>query len=107
MIIEAFLIVSVASLNLAVVPWRSRTKDVIVYAVTIAKNVHGMDSSRLCGMRKFSTAVCLNFLRCISKPCNRPLYEVNSRKARMFFIGVDKPLSRGLFKDCILIILFL
>ena len=75
--IEIPLIVSMASLDLTVVPRRSRTKDVMNDTVLIAKHVKGMDTLRFGSMCKLSALIRLDLLRCITEILDRSLNEVN------------------------------
>ena len=93
MVIEALLIVSVASFDLAVVLRCSRSEDMVMNVAAAAKHIERMHTLRLCRMREFRTAVCLYFRRCISEPNNRSFYEINRRIARLLLIRINEPFS--------------
>ena len=94
MVIEAFLIVSVASLDLAVVPRSSRTYEFVLNLVVITEHVKWMHSLGFSEMGKFHTVICLNNLWSVSKKDNGTFYKVDSGIAAVFLVGIDKTLSR-------------
>ena len=104
-VVEPLLIVSMASLDLTVVPRRSRTKDVMNDTVLIAKHVKGMDTLRFGSMCKLSALIRLDLLRCITEILDRSLNEVNGGITAVFFVSIQKSLAGRFFNDRILIVL--
>ena len=93
MIVKTFLIVSVASFNLAVMPRRSWTDKLMLDFVMIAKYVKGMYALGFGEMGKFCTIIRLNDLRCIAKEGNSTLDKINCGLAAVFLISVDESFS--------------
>ena len=93
MVIEAFLIVSVASFDLAVMPRCSWANQLMLDLVTVTEHIKRMNSLGLGEMSKFHSVICLYRLGSISKENNCAFYEVDGRIAAVFFVGIDKSLS--------------
>ena len=92
-IVKAFLIVSVASFDLAVMPWRSRTDKLMLNLVVSAEYVKRMRALGFCEMGKFSSVICLDRLGSVTEKDNSTLYKVYGRIAAVFLVSIDKTLS--------------
>ena len=77
MVVKPFLIVTVTAFYFAVVPRRSRSKDVMPYMIMTAKHVKWMNAFRFGSMSEFRSAVCLYLFRSIAEPMNRAFDKVN------------------------------
>ena len=75
-VVEAFLIVSVASLNFAIVPRSSRTNKLMLNFVMVTEHVKRMNTFGVEEMSKFRTIVGLDCLWSISKKDNSTLYKI-------------------------------
>lgn len=76
-VVEAFLIVPMASFNLAVVPRCPRSEHMVINMAALAKHIEGMHTLCLGGMCEFRSAVGLNFLGSVPEVCNGSLDEIN------------------------------
>ena len=92
-IVKAFLIVSMASLYLAVMPRSSWANELMLDLVVITKHVKRMCTLGFGEMGKFCSVVSLNDFRSISKEDNGAFYKVYGRIAAIFLVGIDKTLS--------------
>ena len=93
MVVEALLIISVASLDLAIVPWCSRTNELVFNLVAVTKHIKRMNALGIEEMSKFCAIVRLYGFRGISKESNGTLYKVNCRIAAVLLVSIDKTLS--------------
>ena len=75
-IVETFLIVSVASLDLAVVPRGSRTNELMLDPVTVTEHIKRMNTLSIEEMSKLRAIIRLNYLRSISKEDDCTLYKI-------------------------------
>ena len=92
-IVKAFLIVSVASLDLAVMPRRSRTDKLMLNLVVSAEHVKRMCTLGFGEMGKFCSVVSLNRFWRITEEDNSAFYKVYGRIAAVFLVSIDKTLS--------------
>ena len=92
-VVEAFLIVSVASLNFAIVPRCSRTNKLMLNFVTVTEHVKRMNTLGVKEMSKFCPVVSLNDLGSVTEKGNSSLHKVYGRITAVFFICIDKTLS--------------
>ena len=92
-IVKAFLIVSVASLDLSVMPRGSRTNELVLNLVACTEYVKRMYALGFCKVGKFHTVIGLNDLRRIAEKDDCTFYEIYGRIAAVFLIGIDKTLS--------------
>ncbi len=106
-VIEALLIVSVTSLNLAVMPRCSWPENMVENMIAFAKHIKRMYTLRLCRMCEFGPAVGLDLLWSIAEVSNGTLDEIDRRITRMLLISIDKSLSGCFFDDGVLVKLFL
>ena len=93
MVVEALLIVSVASLNLPVVPRRSGTNELMFDLVTSAEHVKRVSAFSFGKMGEFCTVIRLNGRWSIAKEDNCAPYKVYGGIAAIFLVGVNKALS--------------
>jgi hypothetical protein len=70
-IVKAFLIVSMASLDLAIMPRCSRTNELVFYMVLITEKIKRMNAFCFYKMREFCAVVGLDCLWSIAKEDNR------------------------------------
>jgi len=103
MVVEPFLIVSVASLDLSVMPRRSRTNQLVLDLVTVTEYVKRMRALGIEEVSKFRAVVGLNCLGGVTKKGNGSLHKVYGRIATVFLVGIDKPLSGRFFNHRVLI----
>ena len=75
-VVETFLIVSVASLDFSIMPRRSRTDKLMLDLVTITEHIKRMNTLSIEEMSKLRTIIRLNDFRSISKEDDCPLYEI-------------------------------
>ena len=101
-VIESFMIVSVAALDFAVVPRRSRADRFVRDAVFLAKQVQRVYALRLRGMAKLAAVVGLHDLRRIAEKGDCALHKIHRREAALLLIRVDKPLPAGFFDHGVL-----
>ena len=92
MVVETLLIVSVASLNLTVVPGCSWANELVMDMVFLAKLVKRMNLVSLFGMCKFAAVIRLYSFGSIAKEGNCSYYKVNSGMATILFVGIYKTL---------------
>lgn len=92
-VVEPFLIVTAASLNLSVMPWCPRPDQLVPDVIDAAEDVQGMNALRLGNVREFRTVIGLENGRRISKVCDRPLHEVDRGIAALFPVRVQEALS--------------
>ena len=93
MIVKAFLIVSVASLDLTVMPRCSRTDKFVLNLIASAEEVKGMYALGLGEMSKLHSVICLDRLGGIAKEDDCAFHEIYGGIAAVFLVGVDKTLS--------------
>ena len=86
MVVKAFLIVSVASFHFSIVPWRTRSNQLVNDLLSRTLNIHRVDHFCLFEMGKLSSVVCLNYLRKVSETGGRSANEVHRRVAADFFV---------------------
>ena len=91
-VVETFLIVSVASLDFSIMPRCSRTDKLMLNFVTLTEDIKRMYTVGLYEMSKFHTVIRLNCLWSISKKDDGTLYKIYGRIATVFFISIDKTL---------------
>ena len=77
MIVEAFLVISVASFHLSIVPWRSRPDQLVDDLQSCTLNVHRMNHFGFLEMSKLSSVVCLNDLWEVSEVGDRSVDEIH------------------------------
>ena len=75
-IVEAFLIISVASLNFSIMPRCSWTNKLMLDLVTVTEHIQRMNTLSIEEMSKLRTIIRLNDFRSISKEDNCTLYEI-------------------------------
>ena len=92
MSVKAVLIVSVASLDLAIVPWCSRTNKLVFNLIMGAEYVKGMYALGLGEMSKLHSVICLDRLGGIAKEDDCTFHEIYGGIAAVFLIGIDKAL---------------
>ena len=93
MVVETFLVVSVTSLDFAVMPRRSRTNELVLNIVLSTKNIKRMCTLCSNKMCKFCTVVSLNCLRSIAEEDNCTFYKVYDGIAAVFLVCVDNMLG--------------
>ena len=106
-IVEPLLIISVAALDLAVVPRRFRDDQFVPYPIPFAENIKRMDSFRAFVMGEFRSVIGLDDIRRIAEIGDRPFYKVNRRIAALLAISIYEPLSGSFLDDRVLIKLLL
>ena len=77
MIVESFLIIAMAALNLAIVPRRSRADGFVSNAVFRAKQLQWVHTLRLCRVAKLAAVVGLYDLRRIAKESDCALHKIH------------------------------
>lgn len=102
-VVKSLLIVPVASLDLAVVPRRSWSDQLMLDLVMVTEYIKGMYALGFGEMGKFCSVVGLNFLRRITEESDCTLDKVYGGVVAVFFIGIYKPLSRRFFEHGVLI----
>ena len=93
MVVKPLLIVSVAPLDLPVMPGSPRTDQLVLYAVSVAKHVQGMDAVRFGKVCEFRAVIRLQDVRSVAEEHNGTFEEVDRGEAALFFICIDKPFS--------------
>ncbi len=93
MVVEAFLIVSMTPLDLAVMPRSSGTNELVLDLVVSTEHVQGMYTLGFGEMSKFHTVVGLNNLGRIAKEDNCTFYKVDGRIAAILLVGIEKAFS--------------
>ena len=93
MVVESLLIVSVASLDLAIVPRCSRTNELVLDLAAITEYVKRMYALGSDKVSKFRTVIGLNDLGSIAEKGDGALYKIYSGVAAVFFVCIDKTLS--------------
>ena len=88
MVIETFLVISVAALDLSVVPGGTRTKDMVVNMELGAEDVKGMDTVCICRMSKLTAAVGLNLFGSVTEIDDGPFHKVHGGIGTLFLIGI-------------------
>ena len=78
MVVEAFLVVSVASFHLSIMPWRSRSKQLVNDLQSCTLYVHGMNHLGFPEMGEFTSIVCLDNLWEVSEVGDCPANEIHS-----------------------------
>lgn len=76
-VVKAFLIVSVAAFNLAVMPRRSRSENMMPYMVIVAEQIKRVNAFCFGGVSKFTPTVCLDLGRSITEPSNCSLDKID------------------------------
>lgn len=93
MVVKPLLIISVASLDLPVMPRSPRADQLVLYAVSVAKHVQGMNAVCFGKVCEFRAVICLQDVRSIAEKPNGTFEEVDRGEAALFFICIDKPFS--------------
>lgn len=88
MVVEALLVISVASLNFAVVPRCPWANCLVRNAKFIAKDIKVMYPLSLRGVVKFASIVSLYCFGSIPKVGNRSLHKINGRIAALLLVGI-------------------
>ena len=78
MVIEAFLVVSVAAFNLAVMAWCAWTDPFVADFQLFTQNIEWMYTFGFLNMCKFSTIVSLKYIRLVSKVQDGTLQKIHS-----------------------------
>ena len=102
-LIESLVIVSVASLHLAVMPWCSRLDKLMPDAVVPAESVQRVGSVGLSGVRELRAVVGLDGSWDVSEMLECAQDEINGTVAALLRIGSDEPFPACLINHGILI----
>ena len=102
-VVEAFLVVSVASLNLSVVPRSPWTNELMLDMVLVAEHIERMNPLCIEEMGELRAVIGLNGFGSITEKGYGTLDKIDCGEAAVFFIRIDKSLSRGLLDDRVLI----
>ena len=102
-VVEAFLVVSVASLNLSVVPRSPRTNELMLDMVSVAEHIKRMNPLGIEEMGELRAVVGLNDFGSITEKGDGTLDKINRGEAAVFFIRIDESLPRGLLDDRVLV----
>ena len=92
-VVKAFLVVSVAPLDLSVMPRCSDADELMYHVVTFTEKVKGMNSIRFCGVGKLRTVVGLNDFGSIPKECNGASDKIYGGITAMLPVSEEKALS--------------
>ena len=103
MVVEAFLVVSVASFHLSIMPWRSRSEQLVNDLQSCTLYVHGMNHLGFPEMGEFTSIVCLDNLWEVSEVGDCPANEIHSRVTAGFLVWIDEPLTRRFINHGVLI----
>ena len=103
MVVKAFLVVSVASFHLSVVPRCPRPKQLVLDLQSCTLNVHWMDHPAFLEMSELTSIVCLNDFRKVSEIGNCSVNKIDRRVAADFLIWIDEPFSRRFVDHGILV----
>ena len=98
MVVEAFLVVSVASFNLPIMPWCPRSNQLVDDLQSRTLDVHRVNHFAFPEMCELTSVVCLDDLREVSEIGDCPANEIHGRVAADFFVRIDEPFS-GCFVD--------
>ena len=98
MVVEAFLVVSVASFHLSIMTWRSRSKQLVNDLQSRTLYVHRVDHPGFPEMGEFASVVCLDDLREVSEVL-LPWQMMKTAKNKTFTITVGKPIPWQTFTD--------
>ena len=88
MVVEAFLVVSVASLNLAVVPRRSRADRFMRNTKMVEKSIKVMHAFRFLRVAELTAIICLYRFRSIPKVSNSSLHEIYGRVTALLSVRI-------------------
>ena len=102
-VVETFLVVSVASLNLSVVPRSSRANELMLDVVSIAEHIKRMNTLSIEEMGELRAVIGLNGFGSITEKGNGALNKINGGVATVFFVCIDKPFSGCFLDDRVLI----
>ena len=93
MVVETLLIISVASLDFAIMPRCSWADKLMLDLVTVTEHVKWMNTLGIEEMGKFCTIIRLYGFRGVSKESNSTLYKIYGGVAAVLLVCIDKALS--------------
>ena len=102
-VVEAFLVVSVASLHLSVVPRSPWANELMLDMVSVAEHIERMNPLCIEEMGELRAVIGLNDFGSITEKGDGALDKIDRGEAAVFFIRIDKSLPRGLFNDRVLV----
>ena len=102
-VIEAFLIVSVAAFHLAVVPRRPWTDQVMPDPQLLTQQIEDMRPFRWPEVREFTAVIRLDFLRLITEKADGAFYKVHCRITALFLVSPDEPDPAGFLQHRVLV----
>lgn len=104
MIVKTFLVGTMTSLNLAIMPRSIGANELVLDSEFIEKFVYcvNLALSRSFGIRELRAIVRLDYLREITEVNKGSFEEVYRGESAMFFVGIDEPLSRCLINRRVL-----
>ena len=103
MVVEPFLVISVAALYFSVVPGRCRAYGFMDDVQLITEYIQRMNTACFPCVVKLTAIICLDLVRCIAEIDDRPLHEVHGAVAALLLVSIDKSFSAGFFNHGILV----
>ena len=102
-VVETFLVISVAPLNLSIVPRSPRTNELMLDMVSVAEHIERMNTLGIEEMGKLRAVIGLNGFRSVTEKDDGTLDKIDRGEATVFFIRIDKSLPRGFLDDRVLV----
>ena len=103
MVVETFLVVSVASLNFTVVPRSSRTNCFMCNTKIDEQCVKEMHTLRLLRVAELTAIICLYRFRSITKVSNSSLHEIYGRITALLSVRIYETFSGSLVNHRVLV----
>ena len=103
MVIEPFLVISVASLHFTVVPRGSGAYCFVRNAKIIEERIEVMHTFGFGCVVKFASVIRLYRFRSVTKVSNSSLHEIYGRITALLSVGIYKTLSCSLINHCVLV----
>lgn len=102
-VIETLLVVTVAPLDLSVMPGDTGADPLVFDAQRIAEDVQRMNTVRLLKVTELGSIICLEDLRPVFEVSNSTLEEIAARVAALFHVRINEALSGSLVDDGVLV----
>ena len=103
MVVETFLVVSVATFYLAVMPRGSRTNRFVFNTKMVEKSIKIMNTFCLLRIAKLTAIIRLYRFRSITKVSNSSLHEIYGRITALLSVRIYETLSWSLVNHCVLV----